>query len=145
MGTRWAAQFHAAPEVDPTPIKAALQAAVEEVDTQMTTWDATSDLMRFNRAPIGVWTDLPARLMTVLATGLEIGHLSGGAFDVGMGDVVTAWGFGAETADVERIKAALAAPRAPAHDVLELDPDTGRARKHRLSRWIFQQLQRATA
>ncbi len=36
--------------------------------------------------------------MHVLGIGLEIGRASGGAFDIGMGDAVTAWGFGPEAA-----------------------------------------------
>ena len=42
-----------------------------------------------------------------------------------MGDAVTAWGFGPEAAAPDRIRAAMAAPRRPAHEVLELD---GRSR-----------------
>lgn len=128
MGTRWAAQFHA--DIAPEPVAAALQDAVDQVDAQMTTWSASSDLMRLNRAPTGIWVDLPDHLTTVLAAGLEIGQLSGGAFDIGLGDAVTAWGFGAEAADPARIRAALAAPRVPAHEALELDPARRRARKH---------------
>lgn len=129
MGTRWAAQFYASGE-EVGAITAALQAAVTEVDAQMTTWSTASDLMRLNRAPTGAWTALPERLITVLGAGVEIGRLSGGAFDIGMGEAVTAWGFGAETADPERIRAALSAPRTPAHEALELDIEAGRARKH---------------
>ena len=50
---------------------------------------------------------------TVLQLGLEIGRASGGAFDIGMGDAVTAWGFGPEAAGPDRIRAAMAADRAP--------------------------------
>jgi FAD:protein FMN transferase len=130
MGTRWAALFYTAPGFDPEPLRAAMQDGVAEVDAQMSTWTALSDLMRFNRAPAGAWVALPDRLLQVLAAGLEIGRLSGGAFDIGMGDVVTAWGFGADPADPARIRAALATPRRPAQELLELDPVNRRARKH---------------
>nr|WP_279388175.1 FAD:protein FMN transferase [Rhodovulum steppense] len=93
MGTRWQATFFAEPDFDPAPIRAALQAAVEEVDGQMSTWNAGSDLMRLNAAPVGEWVAVPAQLASVLRLGLEIGRASGGAFDIGMGDAVTAWGF----------------------------------------------------
>lgn len=121
MGTRWAALLNAPAGTDPTPIRAALADAVDMVDRQMSTWKPDSDLMRVNRAPIGQWVAVPAELMEVLAKGMEIGRLSGGAFDIGMGDVVTAWGFGAQEADPLAMRAALGQSRAPAHDLLELD------------------------
>ena len=128
MGTRWSALFFAAPGFDGTPVQPALQQAVAEVDSQMSTWTPDSDLMRLNAAPVGDWVTIPARLAEVLRMGLEIGRASGGAFDIGMGDAVRAWGFGAEAADETGIRAALTADRRPAHEVLELDG--GRARKH---------------
>ncbi|MYM56311.1 FAD:protein FMN transferase [Thalassovita mangrovi] len=130
MGTRWTALFFAPAGCDPAPVQAALQAAVDEVDGQMSTWKPGSDLMRLNAAPVGDWIDLPARLIEVLRLGLEIGRASEGAFDIGMGDAVTAWGFGPEAAQPDRIRAALTAQRVPASDALELDVAAGRVRKH---------------
>ena len=60
----------------------------------MSTWKPDSDLMRLNAAPPDVWVDVPERLMAVLDAALEIGRASGGAFDIGVGDAVAAWGFG---------------------------------------------------
>lgn len=121
MGTRWSALFFAEPDFDPAPIRTALQAAVDEVDGQMSTWNAGSDLMRLNAAPVRAWVAVPARLLAVLRLGLEIGRVSDGAFDIGMGDAVTAWGFGPEGAAPDGIRAAMKALRRPAHDVLEFD------------------------
>ena len=121
MGTRWQATFFAARGFDPVPLRAALQAAVDEVDAQMSVWKPDSDLMCLNRAPVGEWLAVPARLAEVLRLGLEIGRASGGAFDIGLGDAVRAWGFGAEPAAVAAIRAAATAARLPAHEVLELD------------------------
>jgi FAD:protein FMN transferase len=120
MGTRWSALFYAERSVDPDPIRVALQAAVEEVDGQMSLWKPDSDLMRLNAAPVGEWVAVPGRLAEVLHLGLEIGRASGGAFDIAMGDAVTAWGFGSEAAETKGIRAAMAAPRCPAHEVLEI-------------------------
>jgi thiamine biosynthesis lipoprotein len=121
MGTRWSALFFATPRFDREAGEVALQAAVDEVDAQMSTWTATSDLMRLNAAPIGEWVAVPARLAEVLRLGLEIGRASGGAFDIGMGDAVTAWGFGPDAAAPEGIRAAMGVHRSPAHEVLEID------------------------
>lgn len=128
MGTRWSALIHAPAGFSPARLQADLQAAVTRVDDQMTTW-RPSDLMRLNAAPPQQWIDLPAEIMTVLDCALEIGRLSGGAFEIGMGDAVWAWGFGAAQADEAQIKSARARPRRPAHEVLELDLTAGRAMK----------------
>ncbi|BBU59665.1 hypothetical protein KU6B_59300 (plasmid) [Mameliella alba] len=94
MGTRWSALFFSKPCFDPAPVHAALQAAVDDVDAQMSTWRPDSDLMRLNAVPAGELVSVPERLKQVLRLGLEIGRASAGAFDIGMGDAVTAWGSG---------------------------------------------------
>lgn len=129
MGTRWSALFFAHPAFVPEPVRAVLQAAVDEVDAQMSTWNPGSDLMRLNAAPVGAWVAVPDRLMDVLRLGLEIGRASGGAFDIGMGDAVTAWGFGPEAAAAVGIRAVMAAERVPAFEALEFDATTSRVRK----------------
>jgi thiamine biosynthesis lipoprotein len=129
MGTRWSALFFAPDGFDPAPVQAALQAASGEVDAQMSTWNAGSDLMRLNAAPVGARVTVPDRLSEVLRLGLEIGLASGGAFDIGMGDAVTAWGFGLEAAAPERIRSAMTAKRVPTHQALEVDGTTGLVRK----------------
>ncbi|WP_019953303.1 FAD:protein FMN transferase [Yoonia vestfoldensis] len=121
MGTRWSAVFFVAPGFDTAAVQEALQAAVDAVDMQMSTWKPDSDLMRVNAAAVGCWLTVPTHLHAVLRLGLEIGRASGGAFDIGMGDAVTAWGFGPDAAAPDGIRKAMAAPRRPAHDVLELD------------------------
>ncbi|MBT9493407.1 MAG: FAD:protein FMN transferase [Paucibacter sp.] len=121
MGTRWSTLFFTAPGFDPRPVQAALQKAVDEVDGQMSTWQHDSELMRLNRAPVGQSIMVATDLARVLALGLRIGRASGGAFDIGMGDAVRAWGYGPDAADEQGIRAAMAAPRRPAHELLDLD------------------------
>ncbi|MBN9446052.1 MAG: FAD:protein FMN transferase [Bosea sp.] len=91
MGTRWSALFHTISAFDPAPVRSALQAAVDEVDEQMSGWKPDSDLMRLNAGPVGRWMAVPEQLMKVLGLSLEIGRASAGAFDIGMGDAVGAW------------------------------------------------------
>lgn len=130
MDTRWSALFYATGGLDPTLIQDALQDAVDEVDAQMSTWKPDSDLMRLNAGKVGEWVGVPDRLMDVLRLGLDIGRASDGAFDIGMGDAVKAWGFGPGVADQHLIRAALDFPRRAAHEVLELDRGGGRARRN---------------
>ncbi|MEZ5741646.1 MAG: FAD:protein FMN transferase [Burkholderiaceae bacterium] len=121
MGTRWSALFFAPPAWGTGPLQMALQAALDQVDAQMSTWRGDSDLMRLNQAPVGDWVEVPDDLARVLALGLAIGRASGGAFDIGVGDAVRAWGFGPQTAQQAHIRTAMAARRRLAHEVLELD------------------------
>jgi thiamine biosynthesis lipoprotein len=61
----------------------------------------------------------------VLVEALEIGRLSGGAFDIGVGDLVAAWGFGPAAGSIARGDVALV----PAHRAIELDAVGRRVRK----------------
>lgn len=129
MGTRWSALFYTTEAFDRGPVRDALQAAVDEVDAQMSTWKPESDLMRLNAAPEGIWVSVPKRLMEVLARALDIGRASDGAFDIGMGDAVRAWSFGPRQTDADGIRSAMTALRRPAYQVLEIDRPAGSARK----------------
>lgn len=130
MGTEWKVVLDAdLTGAEVARLQADLQAAVEEVDAQMSTWTPDSDLMRFNAAPVGPWVDLPASLLTVLEAGLSISQQTGGAFEMNLGDAVRAWGFGAGGIDLGAIRAASAAARVRAVDALEVDRVRGAARK----------------
>lgn len=132
MGTRWSALVYAPPGSDFAALEVALARAVDRVDCQMSTWKPDSDLMRLNAAAQGVWVSLPAELMRVLQRGVTIGRASSGVFDIGLGRLVNAWGFGPACSgpDQDAIKAALGERLPPTHTVLELDVPRGRARKH---------------
>jgi thiamine biosynthesis lipoprotein len=73
---------------------AAVVAALEEVEWKMSTYRPDSELSRLNRhaaeRPLGV---SPA-LAQVLARSAEVSAASNGAFDVTIGPLVNAWGFG---------------------------------------------------
>lgn len=129
MGTRWSARFQAPKGADVRAIAAALQAAVGAVDDQMSNWKTDSDLSRLNRAQPDAWTPIPAALATVLARALEIGAETGNAFDIGVGALVDAWGFGpAGVARPQHLPHAVQ-PRPPIGELLEVDVAGGRARK----------------
>ena len=132
MGTRWSVLCDAAAPLDQRALHAELAAAVDAVDQQMSPYKPDSALMRLNRCAPGQWLALPPQIVEVLARALQIARASDGAFDPGVGQLVNAWGFGAErdAPDAAAIRAAAQAPRAPLHDALELDAPAGRARKH---------------
>jgi thiamine biosynthesis lipoprotein len=126
MGTRYSAVFYAPGGVDAGAIGAALFAAVDRVDHQMSTWNSASDLCRLNAAAEDTWIAVPDQLAEVLETGLRISAQSHGAFDIGLGELVRAWGFGPP-------RAAAPAPQAsgqrPASDTLDVDRPRALVRK----------------
>jgi thiamine biosynthesis lipoprotein len=132
MGTRYTALFYAPASIDAAAIQADLQAAVDEVDRQMSTWNPDSDLCRLNAAPEDTWVTIPAALMEVLDTGLAVGRESNGAFDMGVGALVDTWGFGPSARSLSPHGPA-PGPQTPAPAGAVLDVDTGlrRVRKRR--------------
>ena len=131
MGSRWTAVAYAAPDVEPAALQGVLQAVVDAVDDQMSTWKPNSDLNRLNAAPVGAWVTIPHQLATVLDAALAIGAASGGAFDIGVGDLVFAWGFGGgrREADPALIRSLAGRPSLEPTKTLQLDKVSGRARK----------------
>jgi thiamine biosynthesis lipoprotein len=67
--------------------------------------------------------------MEVLACGIKIGRLSKGAFDIGMGDIVTAWGFGPHEVNESAMRANLGHAHPVTHEVLDLESESLRVRK----------------
>ncbi len=120
MGSRWTAVFYAAPGLHKEALQMALQATVDQVDAQMSTWRDDSELMRLNQVPVGIWCPVSAELLHVLALGLEVGRTTQGAFDIGMGDATQAWGFGQQAPDAQRIRQAMQTQRRPAYELLEI-------------------------
>lgn len=131
MGTRYTAVYFATAGVDEAAIAAGLFAAVDRVDQQMSSWKSESNLSRLNRAPAEQWHAVPHELLCVLATALRVGEQSGGAFDIGVGDLVDAWGFGAsrQQADEQQIRRLQQRLYRPASDLLEIDQANNRVRK----------------
>ena len=78
--------------------RAGLRAAIEQtlagVDERMSTYRPESEVSRFNRARTTDPFPVSADTLAVLRHALEISELTGGAFDVTVGPLVDAWGFG---------------------------------------------------
>ena len=129
MGSRWTVRLEC-DDAQAAALTDVCAQAVEAVEQQMSNWRAGSDLNRLNAAPLGEWVNLPAHLMTVLDMAAQIGSASDGVFDVGVGDLVQAWGFGPAqgVADPKAIGALMGKP-IRSFDALELDMAAGRARK----------------
>jgi len=131
MGTRYTALFYAEAVVDIDEVGHQLACAVARVDQQMSTWKPDSDLNRLNAAPEQVWVSVPQELATVLSAALRVSQQSGGAFDIAVGDLVNAWGFGPAEPTVTEQALATMPPRTrlSASAALMVDPLRKQVRK----------------
>ncbi|MBL9011906.1 MAG: FAD:protein FMN transferase, partial [Alphaproteobacteria bacterium] len=92
MGTVWSAHLYGPP--DAAPIRARIEALLDGVIAEMSSWSPLAFLMRFNAAPAGTWLEAPAGFRRVLAEAVRIAALTGGAFNPAAGALVDLWGFG---------------------------------------------------
>jgi thiamine biosynthesis lipoprotein len=131
MGSRWTAVAFVPADFDVDGLERRLQDAVDTVDGQMSTWKPDSDLNQLTAAPVGTWVPVAPNLAKVLAAALAISEASGGAFDIGVGDLVIAFGFGGgrRAPDPDLIGATASRPAVQSHRALQVDLRAGRARK----------------
>lgn len=96
MGTSYAVKVVTGPITpdDQKAIQRELEATLKAVNGEMSTYQADSELSRLNASTRTEPQPVSANLQAVLAEALQIGRLSGGAFDVTVGPLVNAWGFG---------------------------------------------------
>ena len=83
-----------------------------EVNRQMSTYLRTSELMAFNRAPVGEPVPVSAQLVDVVAAAGDFAALTGGAFDATVAPLVGLWGFGAQARSTPPTAAQIAAAHA---------------------------------
>lgn len=77
-------------------VKTRADELLARINKQMSTYDPDSELSRFNRNPGTDWIAVSPELLEVVAEGLRISALTGGAFDITVGPLVNLWGFGPE-------------------------------------------------
>jgi len=96
MGTTYSIRI-AHVQVRPREIRrlqADVDAALAEVNRQMSTWDPDSEISRFNRAGANEPVAISPDFQSVVRRALEIAEATGGAFDPTVGALVNLWGFG---------------------------------------------------
>ncbi|HUH89249.1 MAG TPA: FAD:protein FMN transferase [Lysobacter sp.] len=93
MGTTWSVTLQATPEAMPA-LQQGVQAQLDTVVAQMSTWEVDSDLSRFNRSPAGSRHRLPTQFHEVMTAALQLAAGTDGAFDPTVGPLVNLWGFG---------------------------------------------------
>lgn len=96
MGTGWSLSYAAPDSVGNSAVVTALDETFARVIRQMSNWEPTSHICRFNREP--GWHDLKPEFFSVLVRGLEIAKLTDGAYDPSLGAQLDAYGFGPSSA-----------------------------------------------
>lgn len=80
-----------------TDTDAAFKSAAKRLaalDAELSTYKPDSQLMQLNQTPVGTPVRASIGLWSVLSLAEEVREHSGGAFDVSVGALVNAWGFG---------------------------------------------------
>jgi FAD:protein FMN transferase len=94
MGTTWSVKLVPPAQLSVHPLRAGIEAVLDGVIGEMSTWVAGSDISCFNRAAAGTWCVLPRDFLSVLRCALTVAERSGGAYDPTIGALVDLWGFG---------------------------------------------------
>lgn len=90
MGTTWSAVVRAP---NSSEIQQGIQATLDQVNIQMSTYQPDSEVSRFNRHDTTAF-EISSATRQVIAMGLDIHAKSTKAFDITIGPLVNAWGFG---------------------------------------------------
>jgi len=130
MGTRYTARFVVPEQAHVQAIVSGLEAAVTAVDAQMSNWKADSELSRLNRAAPDGWVPVSPNLASVLVRATEIGRETGNAFNIGVSELVDAWGFGPAGRNCPRGTSAGSRTCRPLDELLEVDLPGRRVRKY---------------
>lgn len=95
MGTRYHITVVNPPAaIDRAELLATVDEELEAVNREMSTYIPDSELMRFNRGPVGEAVPVSQHLAEVVELSLDISQRSKGAFDITVGPLVNLWGFG---------------------------------------------------
>ncbi len=118
---------------DAGDLQAAVQRRLDGIEGRMSHYRADSELSRFNRARTTAPWPLSRETLGVVAEALAVSRASGGAFDVTVGPLVDAWGFGpGGRAPAAPDEPTLAAFRGRVGaELLEVDLAAGTLRKRR--------------
>lgn len=112
-------------------LRAAVQRRLDAIEGRMSHYRPESEVSRFNAARTTEPRPMSRETLGVFAEALAVSRVSGGAFDVTVGPLVDAWGFGSGgRARAAPDEATLSELRARVgSDLLELDPAAATLRK----------------
>ena len=95
MGTTYSVQLVDPPQtVEPAALQDRVDDVLADINASMSTYDAGSELSRFNASSSTDWYGVSAELAGVVAAAQAVSEASGGSFDITVGPLVNLWGFG---------------------------------------------------
>jgi len=133
MGTAFTVKTVVSPElgINQSAVETAVRNAVDAVDFAMSTYRYDSELSRFNRQGTTIF-EISESLIEVVLEAQRVAELSAGAFDITVGPLVDAWGFGpdpvADPPDADTIAELMADS---GFQLLEVDASKRTIRKNR--------------
>jgi thiamine biosynthesis lipoprotein len=121
MGTTYSISIPQLPaDVPRASVESVIADVLRETEVHLSGWNVQSELARFNAHAGTDWQSVSPVLYESVAQALAVSRVTNGAFDITVGPLVRAWGFGSG-ADADP-----AVPSAPA--IAELLRDVGYAR-----------------
>jgi len=96
MGTTWSVRIRGAEGSEGESLHALIGARLDSVDSSMSTWRKDSEVSRFNDSDGVEPVKVGMELAVVLDGAFRAHRASHGAFDITVGPLVQAWGFGSE-------------------------------------------------
>jgi thiamine biosynthesis lipoprotein len=95
MGGDWSVRFRAPlPSRSAQRLQREVQAILDTVVQQMSSWRDDSDLSRFNASTSTDWQPVPRELAEVAIEARRVSEQTEGAFDITIAPLVNVWGFG---------------------------------------------------
>jgi len=137
MGTTYTVKFVADPSgfgpQDERAIGEAVTDSLAGINQGMSTYLKDSELSRFNTHPDDTPFRVSEHTFRVFELALQISELTGGAFDITVGPIVNAYGFGPEPrrAQAPTDSELAGLRRRVGYRLIEIDPDTQTIRKSR--------------
>lgn len=132
MGTTYTITYEIVGQAsEPRRLGPQVDATLERLVAQMSTYDPDSELSRFNAQAQTDWFPVSRDLVLVIDTARTVSDATGGAFDVTVGPLVNLWGFGprAAPAAVPRTESIASAKKLVSYQHLEADRQSSRIRK----------------
>jgi thiamine biosynthesis lipoprotein len=95
MGSTWTVRLLKLPAAfSRDQVQIAVQAVLDRIENQMSTYRPDSDVSRFNQSRSTDWVSIPKEFAEVVDQARLVSEQTGGAFDVTVGPLVNLWGFG---------------------------------------------------
>ena len=133
MGTTYDVTVTHSPDgIRRSNLESTIDAVLTGINRHLSTYDPSSEISRFNANPSIDWIPVSTVLLDAVTQSAQVSLATNGAFDITVGPIVRAWGFGSSvegatdppgSEQVERLRAATG------HDKLEARVDPPALRK----------------